>query len=385
MSHIDQSTLRRLLDEPLAISDTQRRHLDTCDHCRSRAEAAAIDARAAATTLAVPEGVPDVEAALARVRAAGGSPAARHRPSLLDRIAAAIAINPGRSLRPVGALAVAVGLAAVLVVSGTAQSMLSVFEPKTVTPVAISPQLASFRGIPDLSAYGTVNPLQNPHLSRAVSAADASAQSGLAILVPGTLPRDASTTPSYYVMSHFNASFTFDAAKARAAAAALGRTLPPLPSGLDGTTLALDAGPGVATTYATANTAAVPAAGGGDIGSLLASLPELAVVQMKTPTVTSAGLSVRDLEHALLSMPGIPSELKAQIKAIGDPATTLPIPIPTSGVTSKQVAIQGVSGLALGDNTGIGSAVIWIKNGEVFAVAAQASVDEVVAVGRSMH
>ena len=37
--------------------------------------------------------------------------------------------------------------------------------------------------------------------------------------------------------------------------------------------------------------------------------------------------------------------------------------------TSSKVTVQGVTGVALGDNTGVGSAVIWVKNGVVYAVA----------------
>ena len=33
------------------------------------------------------------------------------------------------------------------------------------------------------------------------------------------------------------------------------------------------------------------------------------------------------------------------------------------------MTVQGVDGVALGDNTGVGSAVIWVKKGVVYVVA----------------
>ena len=54
---------------------------------------------------------------------------------------------------------------------------------------------------------------------------------------------------TYAVLSQGTASFTFSAAKARAAAAATGKTLPAIPAGLDGSTLQVTIGPAVVATY----------------------------------------------------------------------------------------------------------------------------------------
>jgi hypothetical protein len=62
-------------------------------------------------------------------------------------------------------------------------------------------------------------------------------------------------------------------------------------------------------------------------------------------------------------------ELQKTIKAIGDPTKTLFIPVPVEYGTSQPVTVQGVDGVALGDNTGVGSAVVWVKDGYVWAVA----------------
>jgi len=67
-------------------------------------------------------------------------------------------------------------------------------------------------------------------------------------------------------------------------------------------------------------------------------------------------------------VPGISPELANAIKAIGDPNTTLPIPVPVQYATSSKVKVQNVDGVALGDNTGVGAGVIWVKSSIIYAV-----------------
>src|SRR5262249_58487891 len=81
---------------------------------------------------------------------------------------------------------------------------------------------------------------------------------------------------------------------------------------------------------------------------------------------SSSGVTGKALEDYLLAQPGISPQLAADIRAIGDPTTTLPIPVPVQYATSSKVTVQGVQGVALGDNTGVGAAVVWIKNDVYF-------------------
>ena len=76
--------------------------------------------------------------------------------------------------------------------------------------------------------------------------------------------------------------------------------------------------------------------------------------------------------------------MAAAIRSIGDPTTTLPIPVPIEYATSSKVTVQGVQGVALGDNTGLGSGVIWIKDGNVFAVAGPLKQSDVLDVARNL-
>jgi len=44
--HLDEGTLRRLLDEPFAVPMTDRLHVECCPKCKERFETVAADARA---------------------------------------------------------------------------------------------------------------------------------------------------------------------------------------------------------------------------------------------------------------------------------------------------------------------------------------------------
>jgi hypothetical protein len=134
-----------------------------------------------------------------------------------------------------------------------------------------------------------------------------------------------------------------------------------MPAGMDGSTLTVTIGPVVGEIF-------------GDLKSGSTSDPTqlgplLIVGEATAPVVTSSYASAKQLEDYLLAQPGITPSLAAAIRALGDPSKTLPIPVPIQFATSTTVSVNGVSGLALGDNTGLGAAVIWIKNGVIYGVA----------------
>ena len=77
--------------------------------------------------------------------------------------------------------------------------------------------------------------------------------------------------------------------------------------------------------------------------------------------------------------------LAAAIRAIKDPSTTLPIPIPVEYATHRNVQVHGSAGVALGDNTGLGAAVIWIKDGTVYAVAGTLKQSQILDVANHLN
>ena len=67
MGHLGDGALRRMIDEPLASAEADRRHLEGCSPCQERKARIAGDADTASLLLAIPSFEPDTAAALARV------------------------------------------------------------------------------------------------------------------------------------------------------------------------------------------------------------------------------------------------------------------------------------------------------------------------------
>jgi hypothetical protein len=191
------------------------------------------------------------------------------------------------------------------------------------------------------------------------------------VLVPAQLPTGASA-PRFGVIRQTTGTFTFSAELARQAAARLGQTPPPMPANIDGSHLYISGGPAVIEYFADTTRADSP-------------YPRLIVAQGKGPVVRSDGVTVEDLQRYLLAQPGVTPELAARIRAIKDPSSTLPIPIPVDRATSKMVTVQGVSAVFVGDSTGLGSAVIWSKDGIVYGVAGTVGEAELIAIANSLH
>ena len=351
MAHLTDGTLRRMVDDP-DVAREERAHLDGCAECEARFQVIADDARSIATMLAVPEARVDVASAFHRVATA---------PAATPRLGFRWPVAMPRS-RPV-AFAFAAVLVGVALLAGVIARDFSLnITPNTVTPVPVT--VADMQSLSQLADYGSVTWTKQPSLQVVASASDAAAAAGgLQPPTVNNLPKDVPTTVTYVAMSQGVAVFTFDASKAAAAAAQQGKTLPALPSGMDGAQLTVTVGPAVGEVFG--NLKQPSGSGTPDV----ASLPRLVVGLSSAPTATSTQVSVKQMEDYLLSLPGVSDQLKAAIKAIGDPSTTLPIPIPVQYATSKTVTVQGVQGVALGDNTGVGSAVIWVKNHVVYAVA----------------
>src|SRR5205814_1978439 len=107
--------------------------------------------------------------------------------------------------------------------------------------------------------------------------------------------------------------------------------------------------------------------------------------QASAPTISSDGVTVPELQAYLLSQPGISPQLAAAIRAISDPSSTLPVPVPAELAISHAVTVQGVQGLYVGDNTGIASAVIWQKDGMMFEVIGSFTESQALSIANSMR
>jgi hypothetical protein len=368
--HLSDGTLRRMYDEPLALAAADQAHFDECAECKPRFNAIANDARATTGLLGVSAFEPQTYAALVAVQARIKRDETARPPRWYERW-----LNQSSPRwRPMATPAIAVLLAATLVtglaVTGAAQSLFRIFEPHALAAVQVSP--SDFAGGNVLLDYGPVKWLpEPPKLQQLSDATAAQTQSGLPVLMPASLPKGVAGPVSFGVVSHATGSLTFDAERLRASAASKGVTVNPMPSSINGSTLIVTGGPALIEVWGL--TANAPEA----------QAPTLVIAQTRIPTVDSTGATAAQLEDYLLSQPGVPPDIAAQIRAIKDPSTTLPIPIPKGLATTESVQINGVSGLLI--KAVLGAGVVWEKNGVIYAVGGQLTPDQVLAIATSLR
>lgn len=370
MRHLNDGTLRRIYDEPLALTAAEQAHFDVCAQCKEAFGVIANDVRATTALLSLPEYEPRAAAALprilVRVRADEAARPRRWYERWLDH-------NAPR-WRPMATPAIAVLVAAALVagagVTGAGQSLLRVFEPNTIAPVQVSP--SDFAATGALLDYGDVKWLpEAPKLQELSDASTAAAQSGLPVLMPSSLPKGVAGPVSFGVVSHATGSLKFNAERLRAAAAKAGVQVNPMPSSIDGSTLIVNGGPALVEVWGIS----------GPNGA--SGIPTLVIAQTRIPTVDSSGANTAQLEDYLLSQPGVPPELAAQIRAIKDPTTTLPIPIPKGLATTESTQVNGTPAILV--KAALGAGVVWVKNGVIYAVGGQLTPDQVLAIATSLH
>lgn len=310
-----------------------------------------------------------------RVQAEGIAPVAR---------VARRRVSP-RWLQGLAAAAGVVIVASALTLSGVAESILQIFEPKSVVAVPLTQSDLNYLGQACsglnlqecMGAYGTFVWTAPPQPKEVQSRAQASSEAGFAALAPTSVPASVTGNPRYGVVNRSTATFTFSADSTRQAAARQNRTAPPLPANIDGSKLFITGGPAVVQIWG-APAGTTPSGGSAD-------MPTLIVGQAKAPTISSDGITVDELRSYLLSQPGISPQLAAAIRAIGDPSSTLPVPVPAERAISHPVTVQGVQGLFVGDNTGIAAAVIWQKDGMMFEVIGSFTESQALAIANSMR
>jgi len=322
----------------------------------------------------------DTDAALARfrtrVQSEGVVPVTQAQPRRVS----------SRWLQGLAAAAGVVIVASALALSGVAGSILQIFEPKSVVAVPLTQgdlnylgQACSGLNLQEcMGAYGTFEWTTPPQPKEVQSRGQASAEAGFAAQAPTSLPSSVTGNPRYGVVNRSSATFTFSADSTRQAAARQNRTAPPLPANIDGSKLFITGGPAIVQIWG------APAGATGASGAY-PDVPTLIVGQAKAPTVSSDGVTVDQLRSYLLSQPGISPQLAAAIRAIGDPSSTLPVPVPAELAVSHPVTVQGMQGLYVGDNTGIASAVIWQKDGMMFEVIGSFNESQALAIANSMR
>jgi hypothetical protein len=354
MRHPTDGTLRRLLDEPAGVADADRAHVAGCPECLAGLAAAQEDAAMTAAALdADPDVDVDVDAGWRRLSGAVDRP---------RRAAVPVHRRRGRLRSPVVA---AVGAVALLAGAGAAAAAdwLPIFRAEQITPVT-APE-ADLVTLPDLSAFGEVRITEKIDIHQVADAAAAEEATGLTVPRVHELPRGVTGEPTYQVGGRASTVFTYSAATA---ARSLGRTLPPPPPGLDGSEFRLDAGPGLAEIW--------PEARG---------IPAMIVARVTAPTVYSSGIPFATARDYLLSLPGLPANIVAQLRNFAADGTTLPLFVSTEQSTTSTADVGGVRATVLTSRSGTTAGVVWVRDGVVTAVAGSLGADEVLSVARGLR
>ena len=376
MGHPTEGVLRRLLDEPAGVSDADRQHVAGCQQCLAGLAAARQDAvlvGAALTSGRDPDVDVDVDVAAAWQRLTTALPAtgSEHAPAQVttgtERAPAQARAGRVRALlrRPVVA---AVAVAVVFAGAGTAAAndWLQIFRTEQVAPLSLS--AADLVALPDLSAYGELAVTGGPDVREVPDATAAASQSGLDVPRVADLPRGVSGEPVYQVGEKVTATFTFAAMRAARAAAKAGTALPPPPPGLDGSSVRLVAGPGVAQLWKS------------DTGA-----PALIVGRAVAPTAFSSGVPFQVMRDYLLSLPGLPGKVAEQLRAFTADGSTLPLPVPADQVTTRPGKVNGAPATVLETRDRTLAAVVWVNDGVVTAVAGSLNVGEVLTVAEELR
>jgi hypothetical protein len=365
MPHISSPVLRRIVDEPMAVADRDRRHLDSCGRCQAERTEAARDAAFAERLLAAPGPACDVdlEWILLQHRMAGPDPARRPAAS-----------SPWRMPRRLARLSLGTGTAAAAAVIavgvGAAAALNSVYTPTRVAPVTVSPSdLTAVENLTGLSpSQGNLAPSGTRHLpfgtlswssagqpQRVSSVAQASALTHLAYTAPATLPAGVGAVSMVAVQPQATATLNFS------------QNAGP---GVAGSTLEITGGPAMAVQYGSRDGRA--------------GLTTLVIAVMQRPAASSTGASARQLESFVLSRGGLPADLAQELRLLGNPGTTLPVPVPT-GMSARQLKIDGAPAVLIADPSGVASGVIWeSRDGLVHAVGGLLDSKDVLSVARQI-
>lgn len=309
-------------------------HVTDCAACQACSVAVAADAAFSAARLpAAPDvGPRDIEAALDRVRA--------------QTVAPVVAL-PQRRLYRDSLLRAAASLVAVVLVGGVlstsggraaAASFLDRFRAEQVTAVPVdftTVDPAALEALTELADIQGLDDTINPEPVADLKAAAAVAGFMATPLNTAALPPETQGPVEVLAQAPQTVLITF-------------KDEPAVPADIRGITLALNVPGAVVQTVVTQ-------------GGPVALRGEAGVLEV----LVHGDASLAQVREALLSLPGLPEETVTALRAIEDWETTLPLPVPAGLIAWSETTVAGRSALAFGDESGLGSVLVW-HDGERF-------------------
>jgi hypothetical protein len=306
----------------------------------SRYDSAPIsDAAFARALLQTEEPVVDVDAGYGRVLVR-----ARRRALATRRIAYGLAA------------AAAVTLAfLVLPVGSYARQFLAIFEPREFVPIYLSQN--DSKQLRDRAFFNVGQVRFVKSMSRVRMASPAAiAAAGFQPRLPSAAALAAASR--YFYLPAGRVEFTFERSRATAYERRAGRQLPPMPASIDGTHLIATSGPGMVAEFERPNGQA------------------FTIVELRAPVVHSSGASMGEIERYVSSLPGVPRNVAAQLNDLESPSTMLPIPLRVNPKAASTLDVRGAKALAFGDDTGMGSGIIWQSDNVVYAISGTIGISE---------
>jgi hypothetical protein len=392
----DLGALRASLDDAPGTPAPPHDHVPGCVSCADTLAELQRNAELAAPAIALtapadPPSPAAVEDALTRFeqrRARLAAAATATAPALAD-VPGPIPL-PGRGrVARLGARArgVAAGLVAALVLAGllvtpggraAAAGFLAQFRSQRFEVVSLDPgqssQVADVVGGLVQTGVFTGDALQlsgfgEPEVVAGLDEAARVAGFAVSAVDPAALPAGVERTPQRVLVTRARETrLTFDRDRALAYLRGHGRPDARLPERYDGTQLVVQVPAAVVQQFA-----------GRD------GVPALLVGKAGTVGLTTeGGASLEELREVALGLPGLPAETVAQLRAIGDWRTTLPLPVPSGQVRSRPATVDGAEAVSFADQSGRLNALLWQRGGHIWGVAGVIDSDEALDVADSL-
>jgi hypothetical protein len=114
-------------------------------------------------------------------------------------------------------------------------------------------------------------------------------------------------------------------------------------------------------------------------------VPALVVGRAVAPTAFSSGVAFETVRDYLLSLPGLPQDLAAQLRTFTADGSTLPLPVPADQVTTSTAQVNGKPATVLATPARTLAAVVWVDEGVLTVVAGSLDTDEVLSVARALR
>ena len=200
-------------------------------------------------------------------------------------------------------------------------------------------------------------------------------------------------TPRLTEQSGSAFDLTINRQRAQALLNEAGRSDLQLPASVDGAKISVDIPAAVTAAYGDCPTPSTKDSGSGLMPrGVDAYAPNCTVLaQLPSPTVdTPPDLNVGQLAEIGLEFTGMSASEAQQVSRSVDWTTTLVIPFPSDAGTSQQVSVDGVSGTLILSHAGRGGqanhyALIWVKNGIIYALTGTGSADQATTLANSIH